>query len=101
LSKAERQLVRTDAAAAAIGDRPGFPDVVVFTKFFRQRAGELPTAFCNRARGAPTQSLVCSWADLDQKGSISTGDRGVITVAHRPFATYLLNFLRWVAVFGP
>ena len=53
LLEAKRQLVHTDAAAGAIGERLGFPDAVVFTKFFRQRAGETPTAFRNRARGAP------------------------------------------------
>ncbi|MFI2186983.1 AraC family transcriptional regulator [Streptomyces sioyaensis] len=52
LLEAKRLLVHTDRTATAIGDRLGFPDATVFTKFFRQRAGETPTAFRTRARGS-------------------------------------------------
>ncbi|GAA2308964.1 AraC family transcriptional regulator [Streptomyces caniferus] len=51
LLEAKRLLVHTGLTATAIGDRLGFPDATVFTKFFRQRAGETPAAFRNRARG--------------------------------------------------
>jgi AraC-like DNA-binding protein len=54
LLEAKRQLVHTDLPATAIGKRLGFPDATVFTKFFRQRAGETPAAF--RARTKGTQS---------------------------------------------
>ena len=50
LLEAKRLIVHTDLAAAAIGQRLGFPDAGVFTKFFRQRTGETPAAF--RARTA-------------------------------------------------
>jgi AraC-like DNA-binding protein len=52
LLEAKRLLVHTDLAATAIGDRLGFPDATVFTKFFRRRASETPAAFRARARGA-------------------------------------------------
>jgi AraC-like DNA-binding protein len=52
LLEAKRQLVHSDLAATAIGERLGFPDATVFTKFFRQRAGETPAAFRARATGA-------------------------------------------------
>ncbi|MFJ5797645.1 helix-turn-helix domain-containing protein [Streptomyces decoyicus] len=44
-------MVHTGLTATAIGDRLGFPDATVFTKFFRQRAGETPATFRHRARG--------------------------------------------------
>ena len=50
LLEAKRLLVHTDLAAAAVGQRLGFPDAGVFTKFFRQRTDETPAAF--RARAA-------------------------------------------------
>lgn len=51
LLEAKRLLVHSDLSATAVGDRLGFPDPTVFTKFFRTRAGETPTAFRHRARG--------------------------------------------------
>ncbi|MER0477662.1 helix-turn-helix transcriptional regulator [Streptomyces sp. Edi2] len=51
LLEAKRLLVHTGLTSTAIGDRLGFPDATVFTKFFRQRAGETPATFRNRARG--------------------------------------------------
>ncbi|MGW7486552.1 helix-turn-helix transcriptional regulator [Streptomyces sp. NPDC054786] len=51
LLEAKRLLVHTGLTATAIGDRLGFPDATVFTKFFRQRAGETPATFRNHARG--------------------------------------------------
>lgn len=45
LLEAKRLLVHTDLSATAIGERLGFPGATVFTKFFRQRAGETPAAF--------------------------------------------------------
>ncbi|GAA4810999.1 AraC family transcriptional regulator [Streptomyces ziwulingensis] len=51
LLEAKRLLVHSDLAATAVGDRLGFPDATVFTKFFRRRAGETPAAFRVRARG--------------------------------------------------
>lgn len=51
LLEAKRLLVHTDLAATTIGERLGFPDATVFTRFFRQRAGETPAAFRTRARG--------------------------------------------------
>ncbi|MFF8786210.1 AraC family transcriptional regulator [Streptomyces sp. NPDC015125] len=51
LLEAKRLLVHTGLTATAIGDRLGFPDATVFTKFFRQRAGETPAVFRNQARG--------------------------------------------------
>jgi AraC-like DNA-binding protein len=51
LLEARRLLVHTDLAATAIGERLGFPDATVFTRFFRQRTGETPAAFRARARG--------------------------------------------------
>ncbi|MEV5121938.1 AraC family transcriptional regulator [Streptomyces decoyicus] len=52
LLEAKRLLVHTGLTATAIGDRLGFPDATVFTKFFRQRAGETPATFRHRARGS-------------------------------------------------
>ncbi|MFD7711201.1 AraC family transcriptional regulator [Streptomyces sp. NPDC059786] len=52
LLEAKRLLVHTELSSHVIGDRLGFPDATVFTKFFRQRAGETPAAFRTRARGA-------------------------------------------------
>lgn len=51
LLEAKRLLVHTALTATAIGDRLGFPDATVFTKFFRQRATETPATFRHRARG--------------------------------------------------
>ncbi|MEV6112943.1 helix-turn-helix transcriptional regulator [Streptomyces sp. NPDC052109] len=51
LLEARRLLWHTDLPAAAIGDRLGFPDAGVFTRFFRRRTGETPAAFRARARG--------------------------------------------------
>jgi AraC-like DNA-binding protein len=51
LLEAKRLLVHTDLAATTVGERLGFPDATVFTRFFRQRAGETPAAFRARARG--------------------------------------------------
>jgi AraC-like DNA-binding protein len=53
LLEAKRLLVHTDLPAAAVGERIGFPGATSFTRFFRQRAGETPAAFRNRARGGP------------------------------------------------
>jgi AraC-like DNA-binding protein len=53
LLEAKRQLVHTDLAVTAVGERLGFSDATVFTRFFRQRAGETPAAFRARARGRP------------------------------------------------
>ncbi|MER5748795.1 AraC family transcriptional regulator [Streptomyces sp. NPDC002088] len=50
--EARRLLWHTDLPAAAVGDRLGFPDATVFTKFFRHRAGETPAGFRARVRGA-------------------------------------------------
>ncbi|MFD7994098.1 helix-turn-helix transcriptional regulator [Streptomyces mexicanus] len=52
LLEARRLLWHTDLPAAAVGDRLGFPDATVFTRFFRRRTGETPAAFRARARGA-------------------------------------------------
>ncbi|GAA4587963.1 AraC family transcriptional regulator [Planotetraspora phitsanulokensis] len=52
LLEAKRQLVHTDLAVTAVGEQLGFPEPTVFTKFFRQRAGETPAAFRARARGS-------------------------------------------------
>ncbi|MGW7750179.1 helix-turn-helix domain-containing protein [Streptomyces violaceusniger] len=52
LLEAKRLLVHTDLSATAIGERLGFPDATVFTKFFRRRAGETPAGFRTRASGA-------------------------------------------------
>ncbi|MGW4073228.1 AraC family transcriptional regulator [Streptomyces asiaticus] len=52
LLEAKRLLVHTDLSATAIGERLGFPDATVFTKFFRRRSGETPAAFRTRASGA-------------------------------------------------
>jgi AraC-like DNA-binding protein len=57
LLEARRLLVHTDLAVTAIGERLGFPDATVFTKFFRQRAEETPAAFRTRARGARPGSV--------------------------------------------
>ncbi|GAA3853443.1 AraC family transcriptional regulator [Streptomyces lannensis] len=51
LLEAKRLLVHTDLSATAVGERLGFPDATVFTKFFRLRVGETPTAFRDTARG--------------------------------------------------
>ncbi|RNF85758.1 helix-turn-helix domain-containing protein [Streptomyces botrytidirepellens] len=51
LLEAKRLLVHTDLSATAIGERLGFPDATVFTKFFRRRAGETPAGFRARASG--------------------------------------------------
>lgn len=51
LLEARRLLWHTDLPAAAVGDRLGFPDATVFTRFFRRRTGETPAAFRARARG--------------------------------------------------
>lgn len=51
LLEARRLLWHTDLPATAVGDRLGFPDATVFTRFFRRRTGETPTAFRARARG--------------------------------------------------
>lgn len=51
LLEAKRLLVHTDLSATAIGERLGFPDATVFTKFFRRRAGETPAGFRTRASG--------------------------------------------------
>jgi len=48
--EAKRLLLHTELSTGAVGDRLGFPDATVFTKFFRQRAGEPPAAFRARAR---------------------------------------------------
>ncbi|MEE1754769.1 helix-turn-helix transcriptional regulator [Streptomyces sp. SP18CS02] len=53
LLEARRLLVHTDLSATAIAERLGFPGPAVFTKFFRQRAGETPATFRDRARGGP------------------------------------------------
>ncbi|WP_413797264.1 helix-turn-helix transcriptional regulator [Streptomyces iranensis] len=52
LLEAKRLLVHTDLSATAIGERLGFPDATVFTKFFRRRSGETPAGFRIRASGA-------------------------------------------------
>ncbi|OPF71327.1 AraC family transcriptional regulator [Streptomyces antioxidans] len=52
LLEAKRLLVHTDLSATAIGERLGFPDATVFTKFFRRRSGETPAGFGTRASGA-------------------------------------------------
>ncbi|MFI0816626.1 AraC family transcriptional regulator [Streptomyces sp. NPDC021098] len=54
LLEAKRLLVHTELSATAIGERLGFPDATVFTKFFRRRAGETPAGFRTRASGART-----------------------------------------------
>ncbi|MET7763231.1 AraC family transcriptional regulator [Streptomyces sp. NPDC005393] len=51
LLEAKRLLVHTDLPAMAIGERLGFPDATVFTKFFRRRSGETPAGFRTRASG--------------------------------------------------
>jgi AraC-like DNA-binding protein len=51
LLEARRLLWHTDLPTAAIGDRLGFPDATVFTRFFRRRTDETPAAFRARARG--------------------------------------------------
>ncbi|MGW2331993.1 AraC family transcriptional regulator [Streptomyces sp. NPDC001700] len=52
LLEAKRLLVHTALSASAIGERLGFPDATVFTKFFRRRAGETPAGFRARASGS-------------------------------------------------
>lgn len=51
LLEAKRLLVHTDLTASAVGERLGFPDATVFTKFFRKRTGETPVAFRLQGRG--------------------------------------------------
>ncbi|WP_030622347.1 helix-turn-helix transcriptional regulator [Streptomyces sclerotialus] len=51
LLEAKRLLVHTTLTASAVGERLGFPDPTVFTKFFRSRTGETPAAFRLRAKG--------------------------------------------------
>jgi AraC-like DNA-binding protein len=53
LLEAKRLLVHTDLPATAVGERVGFPGPTAFTRFFRQRSGETPAAFRDRARGGP------------------------------------------------
>lgn len=50
LLEAKRLLVHTDLSATAIGERLGFPDATVFTKFFHRRADETPAQF-KQSRG--------------------------------------------------
>jgi AraC-like DNA-binding protein len=45
LLEAKRLLVHTDLPAGAIGQRLGFPEATVFTKFFRRHTGLTPTGF--------------------------------------------------------
>lgn len=52
LLEAKRLLVHSNLSATAVGERLGFPDATVFTKFFRRRAGETPAGFRARASGA-------------------------------------------------
>ncbi|MET7936422.1 AraC family transcriptional regulator [Streptomyces sp. NPDC005322] len=52
LLEAKRLLVHTELSATAIGERLGFPDATVFTKFFRRRSGETPAGFRTRASGS-------------------------------------------------
>jgi AraC-like DNA-binding protein len=51
LLEAKRLLVHTDLSSTAVAERLGFPGPTVFTRFFRQRTGDTPTAFRDRARG--------------------------------------------------
>ncbi|GII59525.1 AraC family transcriptional regulator [Planotetraspora thailandica] len=51
LLEAKRRLVHTDLAVATVGERLGFSEATVFTKFFRQRTGETPAAFRAHSRG--------------------------------------------------
>ncbi|KOV56221.1 helix-turn-helix transcriptional regulator [Streptomyces sp. MMG1121] len=55
LLEARRLLWHTDLPATAVGDRLGFPDATVFTRFFRRRTGETPAGFRARARGRAGQ----------------------------------------------
>ncbi|POX42301.1 AraC family transcriptional regulator [Streptomyces sp. Ru73] len=55
LLEAKRLLLHTDLPATAVGERLGFPSATVFNRFFRERAGETPTAFRLRATGAGPQ----------------------------------------------
>lgn len=50
LLEAKRLLVHTDLPTASIGQRLGFPEATVFTKFFRQNAAQTPSEF--RARSS-------------------------------------------------
>lgn len=50
--EAKRLLLHTELPAGAIGDRLGFPNSSVFTKFFRHRTGETPAGFRARAHGS-------------------------------------------------
>ncbi|MGW7576993.1 AraC family transcriptional regulator [Streptomyces sp. NPDC054765] len=76
LLEAKRLLVHTDLTATAVGDRLGFPDATVFTKFFRQRAGETPATFRNHARG--------TGGDPEGESSASPPDRRQRRTAGRP-----------------
>ncbi|WP_433286396.1 helix-turn-helix transcriptional regulator [Pseudonocardia sp. CA-142604] len=51
LLEAKRLLVHTELSSTAVAERLGFPGPTVFTRFFRQRTGDTPTAFRSRARG--------------------------------------------------
>ncbi|WP_439673395.1 helix-turn-helix transcriptional regulator [Embleya sp. MST-111070] len=50
VTEAKRLLLHTDLATHTVGERLGFPSATVFTRFFRQRAGETPAGFRARAR---------------------------------------------------
>ncbi len=50
LLEARRLLVHTDLGTSAVGERLGFPEPTVFTKFYRTRTGETPSAFRARYR---------------------------------------------------
>lgn len=45
LLEARRMLLHTDLTSASIADRLGFPTPSAFTRFFRNRTGQTPTAF--------------------------------------------------------
>jgi AraC-like DNA-binding protein len=51
LLEAKRLLVHTELSSTAVAERLGFPGPTVFTRFFRQRTGDTPTAFRARTRG--------------------------------------------------
>lgn len=50
--EAKRLLLHTDLSGTGVGERLGFPEGTLFTRFFRRRTGETPTAFRRRATGA-------------------------------------------------
>ena len=58
LLEAKRLLVHTDLTSSAIGARVGISDPTAFTKFFRTRTGQTPTAFRSRARGTLRRPLI-------------------------------------------